>query len=265
MKTFVYRVYFFYRKKFPLQRGKTFIGKAIYKWIGNSVFLVKDVKLELNPLSLIDRMIIENGSYEDDIFREIESNLNTGGGIFLDIGANFGLFTVQAAKLPNVYVFSFEPSKRELLRLYRNITLNKLTNVTVFPFGLGEKNYTAELNISDDSNQSMNSLVNSFSNAETQKIDCFALDNLLHSSLIERVRIIKMDVEGFEYNVLLGMNMLLESYNGPIILEVTYYLENKGIKNYNPDNIYDFLLTKGFKPKYGKRHAAQYNDFFYKN
>lgn len=263
MKALLYRAYFFYYKHFPLRRGKTFLGNVLYKCLGNAVFRVGDHRFLLHPLSLIDRLFLENGAYEEDIFLEIKKALEKEGGILLDIGANFGLFTIKTAKLPKAYVFSFEPSSRELSRLHTNIRLNKLKNVVVFPFALAEKNGTAYLNICDDSNQGMNSLVNSFSNDWKEQVQCFALDNLFDSKLTSEIRIIKMDVEGFEYNVLLGMDNLLNYYSGPIILEVTYYLESK-TADYNPDKIYDFLELKGYRSKFGKRYAPQYNDFFTK-
>jgi len=265
MKVFLYRLYFAYYRYFPIQRGKTFVGRLLYRCLGNTVFRINKDKFLLHPFSLIDRMLIENSEYEDDVFDVIKSALVSDGGVLLDVGANFGLFTVRAAKIPGVKVFAFEPSKRELLRLYTNINLNKLSNVSIFPFGLADKDYTAELNVCDESNVGMNSLVNTFTSGVKERIQCVCLDNLFSSKFFqENIRVIKMDVEGFEFNVLQGMNGLLNTYNGPIILEITYYLELKpgGI---NPDDIYDFLESKNFKPRFGKRYAEQYNDIFYKN
>ncbi|MFT3825791.1 MAG: FkbM family methyltransferase [Chitinophagaceae bacterium] len=265
MKAFFYRMYFVYYKYFPIQKGKTFVGKLLYKCLGNAVFTIGKEKFLLHPLSLIDRMLIENEVYEEDIFVVIQDALKGSGGILLDIGANFGLFTIKAAKLPGVKVFSFEPSRRELLRLYTNVNLNGLTNVSIFPFGLADRDYTAELNICNDCNVGMNSLVNTFTDKKTEKIQCVALEHLLCNTFFEKnVRVIKMDVEGFEFNVLKGMSDLLDYYTGPIVLEVTYYLESEINIGYNPDDIYDFLEEKKFRPKYGKRYAVQYNDFFYK-
>ncbi|WP_448937142.1 hypothetical protein, partial [Escherichia coli] len=93
-----------------------FVGKLLYKWLSNAVFTIGDDKFLLHPFSLIDRMLIDNNAYEDDIFEVIKESLNGKGGILLDIGANFGLFTIKAAKIQGVKVFSFEPSRRELLR-----------------------------------------------------------------------------------------------------------------------------------------------------
>jgi len=244
--------------------GKTFLGRCIYKLFGNAVYNIKGYKFELHIFSFIDRMLIEKEQYEDDIFDFIKSHLKEGG-IFLDIGANFGLFSIQAASLSNVNVFSFEPSKRELLRLNHNILINKLCNITVFPFALSNENSIAQLNIHDDENQGMNSLLNSFESNIKENVKCYPLDNLLSNDIAKEVKIIKIDVEGFEYNVLKGMSIFLDTYYGPIILEITYSLENIGLLNYNPDDIYDLLYAKGYTSKYGKRYASQYNDFFKKS
>ncbi|MFX8848742.1 FkbM family methyltransferase, partial [Acinetobacter baumannii] len=77
------------------------------------------------------------------------------------------------------------------------------TNVTIFPFALADKDYIGDLNICDDSNVGMNSLINSFADKKIEKIQCIALDNLLCDTFfINNIRAIKIDVEGFEFNVL---------------------------------------------------------------
>ena len=263
MKTFIYDLYFLYFKKFPINRGKTFVGRLLYKLLGDADFNIGGLYYNLNINSLIDRYILIDGDYDIEIFNAAKKAL-TNGGIFLDIGANFGYFSIMVSKIPNVIVFSFEPSLRELKRLHKNIYLNNSYNITVFPFCLGNENKLMDLNLCDNSNPGMNSLLDVFSTNNIQKTQCYRLDNLLTIDFIKNVQFIKIDVEGFEEYVLKGTGKLLENYSGQIVLEVTYYYEHI-ISNYNADLIYDYLESYGFKSKYGRRYAKQYNDYFEKS
>lgn len=262
MKSYIYKFYFLYFKIFPVDRGKAFIGRLFYKLFGDANFNISGSHFNLNINSLIDRYILIDGDYEIEIFIAAKKALKNGG-TFLDIGANFGYFSIMVSKIPNVTVFSFEPSLRELKRLYKNISLNNSYNITVFPFCLGNENKLMHLNLSDISNPGMNSLLNGFDTNNTQEAQCYRLDNILSIDFIKNVQFIKIDVEGFEENVLLGMGKLLEIYSGKIVLEVSYDFE-QFISEYNPDRIYDLLESYGFISKYGRRHKTQYNDFFEK-
>lgn len=211
-------------------------------------------------VTLIGRYILMEGSYELDIYAAAEKALGKGG-FFLDIGANFGYFFIMVSKLPGVHVISFEPSERELSRLNYNIAINKSNNITVFPFCLGNEDAGMQLHLTDNTNPGMNSLVNQFPGTQTQQVLCFKLSSILTTEIIKRVKFIKIDVEGFEYNVLEGMGNLLDVFDGTIVLEITYFFEAT-LPGYNPDHIYDLLEQKGFTAKYGRRYAKQYNDFF---
>ena len=74
------------------------------------------------------------------------------GDIFLDIGANGGIYTVIGAKLvgPEGHVYAFEPGERELKTVKHNIELNNLTNVTLIDCVVSDKGGIARFAVVSD-------------------------------------------------------------------------------------------------------------------
>ncbi len=69
---------------------------------------------------------------------------------FLDIGSNYGLYSLVAAQNPNIeHVFSFEPNPRIYTHLQDNIVRNAASRVTAFPVGLGDAAANLVLSVAD--------------------------------------------------------------------------------------------------------------------
>lgn len=139
------------------------------------------------------------------------------GDIFLDVGANGGLYTVIAAKLvsPGGHVYAFEPGQRELELLRHNIAINGLENVTVIERAVSNKTGLARFAISRDG--AMNSLAQNKHPAqqiiEWQTIQTTTLDDFITEFGLTRVDFIKIDVEGAERFVFQGAPRLLGANN----------------------------------------------------
>ncbi|MFM5955561.1 MAG: FkbM family methyltransferase, partial [Dolichospermum sp.] len=258
--------YLYYLNNIPIQRGKYRIGHLLFKLLNYAIYEVNGILIELNPVSLIDRKIILTSSH-DPIVLDLISSVLKHGGIFLDIGANIGYFSLLAAQIPNVQVISFEPSSRELVRFYRNIALNQLSNITVFPYGLSEETASVPLYIHGDNNPGMNSAINLqdlFSYLKyDQVVNCnfVPLDCTLSEFLLSKVYLCKIDVEGYEMSVLKGMSKSLKyMLNTVFVVEISPdYLK---IAGYDPQDIYDFFESHGYQPKFGISYTQQYDEVF---
>ncbi|WP_287128119.1 FkbM family methyltransferase [Candidatus Cyanaurora vandensis] len=144
------------------------------------------------------------------------------GDIFLDIGANGGLFTVIAAKQvgPTGHVYAFEPGLRELALLRENIALNGLTNVTVIERAVSDRSGTTRFAISTDG--AMNSLAQT--NHPGQKIEQWltiqtvSLDDFIQQVPLAQVNFVKMDVEGAERLIFAGGEQFFRAYPGVTLL-----------------------------------------------
>lgn len=269
-KKLIFDFYCSFVEPIPIKNGKYYnlipawIVKRIINQIGYAIYYENDMIIELNPISLFDRKLITKQGHDEIIADLIVSCLSQGG-TFLDIGANVGYFSLLAAKLPNVKVFSFEPSPREIKRLYRNISLNQVANIAILPYGLAEKEQIIPLNIAGMWNPGMNSVVNLSEHAD-EKIDCYftSLDSLVPSSIFPDVRLCKIDVEGFEMSVLQGMSKSMELMkNVTFVVEISPgYLAKAG---YQAQDIYDFFEDHGYHPRFGLENVQDFDGYTDKN
>src|SRR4029077_3659474 len=103
-----------------------------------------------------------------------------------------------------------------------NIQLNNIENIRSFKLGLSDKDDILELNVSSDGHEAWNTFVQSTDNkfSSKEKVQVKSLDNILAENSIEmnRISLVKLDVEGFEINVLKGASHLLSSENAPAFM-----------------------------------------------
>ena len=144
------------------------------------------------------------------------------GDCVIDIGANFGLYTVLAAKKAGSAgkVLAFEPFPASTEILLRNCELNNLGSVVkTFPCALGEEQSTASMAIHSDPGRNR---IGSLGAAEVARVDVRVdtLDNIVKESECSRIDFIKMDVEGFEAHVLRGARETLSRLKPVIAFEL---------------------------------------------
>jgi FkbM family methyltransferase len=125
---------------------------------------------------------------------------------FYDIGANVGHHTLFMA--PQVdEVIAFEPFALVRVLMNDKIALNGITNVTIFPFALGETDGDVQYFPASDSNSGAGTLVeNRLGNfGSPVVVQMRRGDSFLDSKGLPRIDILKLDVEGFEASVVRGM------------------------------------------------------------
>lgn len=109
-----------------------------------------DTELEFAEPSEMARQIVVNRSYDPNEFNLLD-NLLKEGMTFIDIGANLGPYTVFASKKVGRTgkVIAFEPSRRELIALHRNIEINRILNAQVYSVAVGETCSSALFSVAD--------------------------------------------------------------------------------------------------------------------
>jgi len=140
--------------------------------------------------------------------------------VFIDVGANLGIYTLVASRLVGQAgrVIAVEPSFQSFPVLQENIVLNRLTNVLALSVALAEKTAKAWLYQGKDPGQ--NSLGKDPScNGAVEEVFTQTLDSVLLDASIDKVDLIKMDVEGAEELVLRGANRVVTSERPMIIFE----------------------------------------------
>jgi FkbM family methyltransferase len=120
----------------------------------------------------------------------------------------------------NGKVYAFEPLNHLQKKFIKNIALNNCTNVSLFPLALSDNEELATININEHTwNQGTFSLKHRNSGGTSQQITVKTGDQINEIQNLDRLDLIKIDVEGFEYHVLRGLKMSLQKHKPRIIFE----------------------------------------------
>ena len=143
--------------------------------------------------------------------------------VFIDGGANVGLFTLVAAERvgPNGKVIAFEPGRSVRLSLLENVVLNRFSQVEVLPFALSSAPGEASFRAFDPSGAGLNHLCPTAGEpGEVETVTLTTLDAVLLPRDLKRLKLIKLDLEGAEHAALLGARHLLTEARPDILIEV---------------------------------------------
>lgn len=139
------------------------------------------------------------------------------GDVFVDVGANVGVYSLLAATVPRVHVWSFEPSSFAFSRALENVKLNNLeSRVRVVKAAVGSQSGVAMLTRGMDT---VNHIVEKGDVGDVEEVDVVVLDEFLNRHVRSVVGIVKVDVEGRELDVLMGARELLRSTAPALIVE----------------------------------------------
>ena len=182
------------------------------------------------------------------LINKIVDSINPGE-LFWDIGANIGLYTTLVAKAVGKTgkVIAFEPEKRAYKRLLENIASNELLNVSAYNTALGSDNKKMKLHVSKEFSSGTHSLIESSESRDCDEVNVFKGDDFIVKENLQVPTVIKIDVEGAEYDVLLGMNQILASRKCRVVIcEVHFSILASCNKNHVPSAIVNDLKSYGF-------------------
>jgi FkbM family methyltransferase len=170
----------------------------------------------------LSRWMIKNLKIWDESSVEIILNqIKNDNAIFIDIGSNYGAYSIPIAKLKNrINVYCFDPSEKALNQLKDNIKLNDIKNIKYFKIGVGEKKKIAFFD--DEIKNYKNSGSYEIKNKDLgKKILIDSIDNFIENNEIipKQNIIIKMDVEGYEFLALQGLIKTIKKYDVFIFFE----------------------------------------------
>lgn len=218
--------------------------------------LITGAKVSLDLAEKTQRSIYSSAVYEKGLTQFVINTLKPGD-VFIDVGANVGYFTLIAASL-GAKVISIEPYDENLALLRQNIHLNNFAGVKVLDTAIGDHEGTAVLHI-NPLNRGGNSLIkretyftdsHSYSREEVGKmyrgeilekeVPLTTLDSIMDQHSISSITIIKIDVEGFEEQVIEGMRKTLSS---GISKHILCELSNKQTR----DGILELFAKAGYQ------------------
>lgn len=184
--------------------------------------LDRHIGLELPAESQLSTMI-HRGDFELDEQCFVRAYLRAGD-VFMDVGANLGLFTVLAADAvgPAGRVHAFEPNPERLRSLQRNVAINGLTNVLCSGVALSDHQGTAEFNVVLEGWDAYSSLGRTEPGIRSRsiRVETDTLDDVCDKGGIPpgRLRLVKVDVEGWEEFVLRGAHQTLSGPAAPVVI-----------------------------------------------
>jgi FkbM family methyltransferase len=167
----------------------------------------------------------------------------------VDVGANKGQFSLLASRKKNIKIFAFEPN-RSPASVFKEIFLRN-KNILLFQVAIGDKSSLSNFNISnrDDSSslykitKNQTSIFPGTHIVRSEIVAVKRLDKILSKNDIKGQSLLKIDVQGFEYNVLIGCGKLLNNFKY-IYCECSFvelYLNQK-----KTHHIISFLNKNGF-------------------
>lgn len=142
-------------------------------------------------------------------------------GTMVDIGANVGFHTLTAALFFD-RVYAFEPTPETYASLDKNVKMNGFSNVALANVALASSNGSAILH-RDSRNCGANSLIEEGicgSDQGTVTVATQRLDDFVAQTGIQRVDFIKIDVEGFEAEVLEGAKETIATHSPVLFVEL---------------------------------------------
>lgn len=157
----------------------------------------------------------------------------------LEVGANIGYYALLESKLCKK-VYAVEPEERNMHNLKRNIKLNNVKNIETFELALGDRKGKAIMNINAKSN--WHSFYPIEGTIGTKEVEMDTIDNFLKDK--EKPTFVRMDVEGFEVNILKGMKETLKSLNRLFIEVHTHIMTDEETREF-----FDILKINNFVPE----------------
>jgi FkbM family methyltransferase len=156
------------------------------------------------------------GSYEYQKQKALQHELKAGDVVY-DIGANAGFYSLLASVTVGAtgYVYSFEPSPRNLQELKRHMQLNHIKNCTVIDAAVSSADGQATFDISDDR------CTGHLAANGSLRVRTLTLDGLVSRGEIRAPNLMKIDIEGAELDCLHGASQVIQEYR-PVIFLATH-------------------------------------------
>jgi FkbM family methyltransferase len=205
-------------------------------------------KFYIDPLSNFGNAVLSEDGYEPEMVDSIKQIMERGD-TFLDIGANEGFYSILASKLvgESGNVICIEPQSRLQSVIFRNIHENHAYNINVFQKVISDSVGTATLFLLPDMNTGGSGLFKITKyKVPTEIIPQTTLSEFMKLLAIDKIKLMKIDVEGFEYEAILGSKKIFtKGIIENIALELHPSILAKRKKQ--ESDILDFLKESGYE------------------
>ena len=192
-------------------------------------------KMLLETPGLIEDIIIQYGCWEPAIDYIIAHYMKENG-IFLDVGANIGYHSLNIASLfPEAECIAFEPHPKIFEQLKENVELNNFKHLITNKMAVGDYCGTTTINLTNDTsyNRGLSTILNDKSlesESHNVNVKITTLDEYLDQDKKNRISVMKIDTQGYEYQVLKGALDIINR-SRPVILMEIHKISGVGVKD----------------------------------
>ena len=156
--------------------------------------------------------------------------------VIFDVGANIGSVTLAAARsFPNAHIYSFEPVSTTYKRLCENLS-DYGDRITTYNFGFFNVSKRLDVHITSFHgansilDQSQDYKINAHSHIKeigTENIEVYTMDSFVSSNNIDKIDIVKIDVEGVEKEVIEGGRETFKNKVDNVFIELSFLRRNR--------------------------------------
>jgi FkbM family methyltransferase len=227
---------------------------AIYRYLYHNL-AVNEVATKIHGIKMIIRTLESDGishellynstheKYETKLFRQFV----TEGMTVVDIGANIGYYTLLAAKLvgDKGKVFAFEPEPENYALLVRNIEMNGYDNVVAVRKAVSSKTGKTALFLNREAG-AHGFLPDREGVIGKTTVETVSLDEYFEDKECP-IDIVKIDVEGSEVPVLMGMQGIIKANDNLRVFTELFWPKGSEKLDFSPQKYWDKLIKSGFK------------------
>jgi FkbM family methyltransferase len=253
----------------PSFRGKIKCLRVLDRILGEphlpDVKTIAGVSFSLQTTDLIDFNLFYLGCNELKVGKWLERRIKDGHCVLWDVGANVGSISLPLLQsCPNLIAYCFEPSPANVLRLETNVSLNPhlQERVTVVAQALSNRSGETEFFVSaEPHNSGVGSLRNMPNTVDTAvNVKVSAGDDLIESGEIPAPDFIKIDVEGFEYEVLQGLERYLRKATD-LALIFEHVPDRLRVRKCSENGVFDLLHHLGYSTHLLNEHSPRVRDY----
>lgn len=204
------------------------------------------ILFNLDIRHLIDRTFYINRKYEEQNFKNLVDVISDQKPeYFLDVGACWGIYSLRLAKkFDELKIKAIDPIKKNINRINESINKNKFSNIEVFHTAVGDTN--GKILLGSNSDWSPNYKINEEDMVVKEESLIKPLDDIFNFK--DRKIVMKIDVEGFEFEMLSGSKKILTNNKSYLQIEIRYENYDKIEKLLNELGYYNYKGTKPYKP-----------------
>ncbi len=218
------------------------IGKKKYQIVSDDDYLPQMRSGLKSSLINLIKTLMKRNDFEPKMVRLFQTLIKKDD-VVIDVGANIGCTSILFGELAE-QVISFEPSPTTFNLLQKNIKQSGLENITLLNSALGSNPGVSKITYAE-SNRSGGFISNKTTISTghvTEKIRIEKLDNIIHDLNISKLDFIKIDVEGFEKEVIEGARNTINKFQPIIVLELNHWCLNAFQRITIPD-FFDYLQS----------------------